>query len=294
MAVKHSRILRLFKKSSRGLSEKFPFVQRFGSFKLAADASSKRSWKTNALFLAALWLILLIASLTVLSSVVTPFLKSLQTQTVISLNWAGYVVASDSILEQPVVTAVKGTWTIPAVTISADDTYSAAWVGIGGQTEDSLIQAGSEHDSVGGKTSYSVWYEMLPDNAITIPEITISPGDQITTSISLVNSDSNLWLIEVSDQTTGQSFRQTFNYNSSRLTAEWTVERPLVNDQLTTLADFGSITFTNATAQISQTIGTVSEFPNYEVIMTENLQSRQLVTLSPLSEDGSSFKVTYG
>jgi hypothetical protein len=138
-----------------------------------------------------------------------------------------------------------------------------------------------------------LWYEMLPADSIPISNITVSPGDQITASISLSNSNTNEWVIEISDRTSGQSFRQIFLYNSSRLSAEWIVERPTVNNQLTNLADFGSVTFTNATAQVGQTVGTISAFPNYQVIM-ENRQNIQLATLSPLNADGSSFTVTYG
>jgi hypothetical protein len=254
--------------------------------------TAHKGWRTNVLFLIVLWLILLIASLTVLSSFITPFLKTLQTQTVISTDWAGYVVASDALAQRPVVVAVNGSWTIPAVTVSFGDTFSAAWIGIGGQSENTLIQVGSEHDSIRGQPEYSLWYEMLPADSITIPDINVSAGDQITAFISLVNSNSNDWEVSINDLTNGQSFKQTFTYNSSRLTAEWIVERPTVNNQLSTLADFGSITFTSATAQIDRTIGTISGFPNYQVIL-ENRQSTVLATLSPLNVDGSSFTVTY-
>lgn len=240
-----------------------------------------------------LWLILLVASLTVLSSFVTPFLKTLQTQTIISLDWGGYVVASDTIGQRPLVVAVNGSWIVPTVAVSLDDTFSAAWIGIGGQSENTLIQVGSEHDSIRGQPRYSLWYEMLPAESIPIPDIVVSPGDEITASISLLSSSSNDWLIVISDLTSGQSFRETFAYNSSRLTAEWIVERPTVNNQVSTLANFGSITFTNATAQIDQTVGTISRFSNYEVILSDR-QNTQLVTLSSLSAGGSSFTATYG
>ena len=190
-----------------------------------------------------LWLTLLIASVTILSSVVTPFLRSLQTQNLVSLDWAGYSVASNNLFPQPLVSNVSGFWTIPTVTVSSLNAYSAAWVGVGGLNDESLIQAGSEHDSVNGKAVYSLWYELLPNNAITIPDIIVSPGDEITASVSLVDSYSNTWSIKIQDVTTGQLFSRDFVYNSSRLTAEWVIERPTVNNRLTNLADFGSSGF---------------------------------------------------
>jgi hypothetical protein len=93
------------------------------------------------------------------------------------------------------------------------------------------------------------------------------------------------------DATTGQGFSQNFVYNSSRLSAEWIVERPTVNNQLSTLATFGSVTFTDAKAQIAATSGAISAFPNYEILM-QNRQNTQLVTVSALSKDGASFTVS--
>jgi hypothetical protein len=252
----------------------------------------RKNWKTSVLFLVVLWLTLLIASVTILSSVVTPFLRSLQTQNLVSLDWAGYSVASNNLFPQPLVSNVSGFWTIPTVTVSSLNAYSAAWVGVGGLNDESLIQAGSEHDSVNGKAVYSLWYELLPNNAITIPDIIVSPGDEITASVSLVDSYSNTWSIKIQDVTTGQVFSRDFVYNSSRLTAEWVIERPTVNNRLTNLADFGSITFTDAKAGIDTTYETIGKYSNY-VILMEDRQNNQLVTVSDLSRDGSSFTITF-
>ncbi|MCW4018994.1 MAG: G1 family endopeptidase [Candidatus Bathyarchaeota archaeon] len=255
-------------------------------------AVPQKSWKTNAFFLIILWLVLLIASLTVLSSVVTPFLRSLQTQNLISLDWSGYSVTSNLIFPQPTVVAVSASWIIPTVTVSEMNTYSSVWVGVGGQNDNTLIQVGSEHDSYRGEAVYSLWYELLPDYAIKIPEINVSPGDQISASVRLVDAETNYWLIEITDVTVGQSFREHFFYDSTQLTAEWIVERPTVNNFMTTLADFGNITFTDAKAQIGDKEGTITAFPNYEIMM-QNRQNQNLVEISELNMDGSSFTITY-
>jgi hypothetical protein len=233
---------------------------------------------------------LLIASLTILSSVVTPFLKTLQTESLISLDWGGYGVSSNVLFPQPVVSSVSGSWIVPTVTITESDTFSAAWIGVGGQTDSTLIQVGTEHDSIGGQTVYSLWYEMLPANSITIPNVNVSPGDEISASITLLSSSTNTWQITIQDMTTGQGFSQNFAYFSTRLTAEWIIERPTVNNQLSILANFGTVTFTNAIAKLSSTTGTISTFPNYEILM-ENRQNTKLVTVSSLSRDGSSFTI---
>ncbi len=253
---------------------------------------TKKSWKTNAIFLIALWMVLLILSLTILSPVVTPFLKNLQTQNISSPHWGGYAVVSDNFFPQPLVVAISASWVTPTVSASEKDTFSAAWIGIGGLNEPSLIQVGSQHDCVGGKIRYSLWYEMLPDNSITITDITLSPGDQISASISLVDSATNQWLIEIKDVTTNQRFSQHFFYNSSQRTAEWVMERPTVNDQTSTLADYKNITFTDIKAKISDKTGTLSAFPNYKIHMTDT-QNSDVVTISEYSKDGSSFSIAY-
>jgi hypothetical protein len=223
---------------------------------------------------------------------VTPFLRTLQTQNLISLDWGGYAVSSNVLIPQPQVTGVNGSWTVPTAAVSTFDTFSAAWIGIGGQSDTTLIQVGSEHDSVNAQAVYSLWYEMLPADAITISSIQVSPGDKIAASISLANSNTNSWIIAVSDVTTGQSFQQNFVYNSSRLTAEWVIERPTVNNQIATLANFGTVTFTDCSAQLAGRAGTISAFPNSQILMSDR-QNRQLVSVSDFSRDGSIFTVTY-
>lgn len=256
-------------------------------------STQRKSWRTHGVFLIALWLVLLVASLTILSSVVTPFLKSLQTENLVSFDWGGYGVATNVLVPQPQVSGVSGSWTIPTVAPSFSNVFSAVWIGIGGQGESTLIQVGSEHDSTGGHVGYSLWYEMLPADSVAITTVQVSPGDVVSASITLVNSGTHEWSIQITDETTGRVFSQTFAYNSSRLTAEWIVERPTVNNQLSTLADFGSITFTNINAQVGSSTGTLTTFPNYKTLM-ENRQNNALVTVSDFSKDGSSFTINYG
>jgi hypothetical protein len=187
---------------------------------------------------------------------------------------------------------------VPKVATTTVDSFSAAWIGIGGQMETTLIQAGSEQDSIGGQAVYSLWYELLPANSITIPDVKVLPGDQITASIQLLDSKTNTWLVNIADLTAGTCFTQNcttqnLDYNSSRLTAEWIMERPTVNNQISDLSNFGTITFNNISAMVGSKVGTANAFPNYQVIMQDR-QNNQLVKVSSLNRDGSSFTVSYG
>jgi hypothetical protein len=220
--------------------------------------------------------------------------SSLQTPPIVStdLNWGGYAVASDFNNPQPVVTAVSGSWVVPTVTVSQNDAFSAIWVGIGGTYGKTLIQTGTEQDCINGVIYYSAWFELLPSDSVTIPTISVSPGDVINASITLVDQKANSWLVLLSDLTNGQSFSQTFVYASSQLSAEWTVERPTVNNVLSPLANIGTVTFTNCRTIIETCPGTVGEFANIQNVMS-NKQRTPLVDVSNLSSDGSGFSVKF-
>jgi hypothetical protein len=235
---------------------------------------------------------MLVIALFLLSVFTTTFLRRQPAQNLASLDWGGYVAFSDFTNPQPVVVNVSGSWNIPYVSVSTQDTFSAAWIGIGGQVDDTLIQTGTEQDSVGGSAEYSAWYELLPDDAITITNMNVSPGDKITASINLINSATNEWSIEIIDVTNGEEFKQNFFYDSLRLSAEWIVERPTVNNTLSALANFGNITFTNSSVTIGTNRGNINDFPSAQITM-QNRQNRQLVAVSSLTSNGASFTVNY-
>jgi hypothetical protein len=214
----------------------------------------------------------------------------------VAANWAGYVAASNLFFPQPTVTAVSGSWTVPTVKDIGTDAYSSVWVGVGGQFDTSLIQVGTEQDYVNGAQAYSAWYEMLPNNLVPINSIHVSPGDQMQASISLADPNTNTWTISISDQTSGESFQQNFQYTSQKLSAEWIVERPQVNNALVNLANFGSVTFSNCQATISGRTGGITSFSDNRIFMQPqslNNQSILLVDVSGVTSGGTQFSVNY-
>jgi hypothetical protein len=235
---------------------------------------------------------MLVVSLFLVSEFITIFFTNFQDHSLASLDWAGYVAVSDFANPEPLITGVAGSWTVPQVNVSLQNTFSAAWIGIGGQLDNTLIQTGTEHDSINGEATYSVWYELLPNDSVAITTINVSVGDEIQASISLADSGANEWSIEIVDLTKEQSFEINVFYDSSRLSAEWIVERPTVNNILSQLADFGSVTFTNSNVTINNVVGSVGNFAFFRTIM-QNRQNVPLVTVSSLSSDGSKFTVKY-
>ena len=210
-------------------------------------------------------------------------------------NWAGYIIASDLQNPQPTVTSVKASWFVPEITHFTNDSFSAVWIGIGGFFDETLIQAGSEQDSINGEAVYSVWFELLPADAVTIDRINVSPGDKITASISLVNPDLDVWSIYLADSNDTQAFQNNFSYASSQTSAEWIVERPVTNQNISILANISTVTFTDCQATIKNQTGFISSFPSVQSIMYQELRGTagitQLTYVSNLSNDGSIFTV---
>ena len=94
--------------------------------------------------------LLLALSLALLSILLSLFASNPQGQSVSSLSWAGYIIAKNSANPQLEVIAINASWIAPKVNVSAGDGYSSAWIRIGGQSDKTLIQVGTEHDVVNG------------------------------------------------------------------------------------------------------------------------------------------------
>jgi hypothetical protein len=181
---------------------------------------------------------------------------------------------------------------VPEVKPSENNTFAGVWVGIGGYGEKTLIQTGTEHEYINGRSSYYAWYELLPDHLVRIPNIRIRSDDTITASISLVNENASTWSIEMRDITQGGHFEKVVVYNSSRLTAEWIVERPKVNNTTSTLANFGNVTFTECKATVDGVTGAIGNFSYAQLVMHDN-EDNPLVSVSPLDDTESGFTVSY-
>jgi hypothetical protein len=170
----------------------------------------------------------------------------------ISANWPGYAEATYQTAMYYM--SATGKWVVPAVQAVPrfSRTYSSAWVGIGGDCEDStcshvdssLIQLGTESDVLpSGLGSYYVWYELLPQAAIRT-SLTIHAGDKVAASLQMISQTRTYqtWALSMTNQTTGQSWSRTVTYNSSFLSAEWIAEAPS-SGAILPLANFHTVTF---------------------------------------------------
>ena len=207
-------------------------------------------------------------------------------------QWSGYIAASDIHDFSPVVSGVSASWTVPQVDPSENDTFSGVWVGIGGYGEETLIQVGTEQEYVNGRAVYYAWYELLPEYLVRITNFQIRPGDTIAASISIINENTSTWSIKLNDVTRGGRFEKVVVYNSSMLSAEWVVERPKVNGNVSTLANFGNVTFTGCQATLDGVTGSIGNFSYAPLVMHDEADT-PLVSVTPFKDDGSSFTVSY-
>jgi hypothetical protein len=231
-----------------------------------------------------------------------------------SANWSGYVVGGSSGSSAPDYRSVSGSWVQPTAKCTADSSYSAFWVGLGGagQTE-ALEQDGTEANcSADGTASYYAWYELVPSAPVKV-SMAVHPGDHITSKVTVNGTNVT---VSLNNQTTGGSFTKTLQMsNPDTSSAEWIAEAPsscqqgLASCTPLPLTDFGTMTFTNASATTTDGhTGTISDsdWTSSAVTLSPGASSSGFgdtqfasqesgagATPSSLSSDGSSFSVAW-
>ena len=175
---------------------------------------------------------------------------------VTSPNWSGYAVPRKA----GAVTAVSGSWTVPAITTTGNHYASASiWVGIDGYTNSTVEQTGTFSQISDGTATYYAWYEMFPRAGVTITKATdangnsmaavVQPGDAITASVTYIGSGQ--FTSTITDSTINAATKATTenwhfsitesNSKAKRASAEWIVEGTSI-----ILPNFGTVTFTGA------------------------------------------------
>ncbi len=235
-------------------------------------------------------------------------------QAATSENWAGYAAGANEDF-----TSVSGSWVTPAAKCGSGQSYSAFWVGLGGASENSqaLEQDGTQADcTASGRATYYAWYELVPAAPVKLP-MTVSPGDHMTSKVTV---EGDTVTVTVADVTTGVTdTRVESMQDPDTSSAEWIAEAPSACNASETgcqplpLADFGSVTFTNATATAGGQTKPIGDWSDQAVALSpsagaggygSDLPGGGIETgsvagssagASPgaLSSDGSSFAVTY-
>lgn len=172
-----------------------------------------------------------------------------------STNWSGYAVGGTN------ATHVIGTWTQPTATCSArENSWSSPWVGIDGNTSNTVEQIGTDTDCSNGVPSYYAWYEMYPQNLVVI-SIPVNHGNSFTGEVT--GDALGNFVLRLTNNTTHNTFSTTQSASrAKRSSVEWVMEGPS-NGGLT---NFGSVGFTGTSATISGQSGTVGSFGNAQPI----------------------------
>ncbi|MBS0655785.1 MAG: hypothetical protein JSR46_08410, partial [Verrucomicrobia bacterium] len=214
-----------------------------------------------------------------------------------SLNWSGYAAATS--LTKPTtgsVSYVTGTWVVPKLTATPNNSYSAAWVGIDGYSSSTVEQLGSESDWINGKQQNYVWFEMYPQGAYEIVGFPINIGDTMAAEVTYVGR--NTFELSIYNITKRSYFVVPSSYtkaaNAKRSSAEWIVEAPSEGSSVLPLADFGSIKFSGCQATISGKTGTIGNSSWKDDPLTMATQSGIVKDVpSVLTSNGASFIVTW-
>jgi hypothetical protein len=242
-----------------------------------------------------------------------------------SPTWSGYVVgvptdATRTSFQDGTVTDVKGTWTVPEISLCSANPLGvfATWVGIGGWTgspdnsgDNSLVQIGISGYCNFGVPTYYAWYETIqpitsgPAAAIVFPNFPVSAGDKIFAEVSSLGNEN--YLVTIANLTQHTLSSEILNSPDNHAkTGEWIVEcaggapvldvvQPFLESSL---ADFGTVSFSDCSVTLNSegssqegSINSICGAEAFPIMMGKNTVWAQ--TYDSLSSDGTSFSVTF-
>jgi hypothetical protein len=216
------------------------------------------------------------------------------------------------------VTAVGGSWVVPAVSSTPANADSGVWVGIDGWGNGTVEQIGTEERVSNGQASYDAWVELFGDqnaqgqkgpyyDPYQIP-LAINPHDTILARVAYVGA--NNFRFDIQDDPANGGTPQAWGVTLApqyvvpqRSTAEWIVEAPGIPEL--TLANFGSVSFKGAWATVGGVTGPINVFPSNTTINMADPYGGFAATSNPPQDVGmagpyesgvaasSSFTVTY-
>lgn len=180
-----------------------------------------------------------------------------QTNVDYSSNWSGGVLTSPPFGTK--FTSVTAQIIVPEPSLpsgATQNSYASAWVGIDGDTYNkAILQTGIDFGvSTSGQVAYDAWYEWYPDYAYDFSGITINTGDVV--ELTVIATSANTGLAMIVNLSNGEFVTQTLSAPSTTATlagqnAEWIVEDFDSNGSQVPFADFGTVSFTHASAGTS-------------------------------------------
>jgi hypothetical protein len=203
--------------------------------------------------------------------------------TVTSSNWAGYAATGSN----GRFNSVSADWVQPAGNCSGGgDQYSAFWVGLDGYSSSTVEQTGTEVDCVGRTAEYYAWWEEYPGASVVINHV-VKAGDQFAASVTFEgNNVFQIYLHDITQAwslTTGPKLAAA---PAARSSAEVIAEAPSSRSGVLPLANFGTVSFTNAEVN-GAPLGSTSP------VAIEMQDGSSSVSVSGLTNNGQNFTATY-
>jgi len=209
-----------------------------------------------------------------------------------STNWSGYAQTSGP----HTFTGVTDTFVVPTVSaVSAGRQFAADWVGIGGFSDPTLVQAGFQtvvkKKDKKSTVTYGAWTEILPQAEDPL-SLTISAGDVVTVTVQ--ETAKNMWTMTVDDTTTGLSGVRTVPYRSKGLSVEAIHERPCIKAPCNAAGDLADLA---QTSDVTFDPGSFSEAPpgaapENEALLTTDLPDTTLWDVVMTANDGNTVIAT--
>jgi hypothetical protein len=198
-------------------------------------------------------------------------------------NWAGYSIDGANAIN------VSGSWMQPTAHCSPEETsWSSPWLGIDGDTSNTVEQIGTDSDCNGGSPSYYAWYEMYPKQTTDLA-MTITPGDVISAQVTATSSTT--FRLTLTDETTKATFTTTQTSKKARRNSvEWIMEGPSGSSGLT---DFGTAGFSGAAATIGGRTGGLFSFGSQANAITMVTSSGQTRAAPSAVSSSSGFSVSW-
>jgi hypothetical protein len=195
-----------------------------------------------------------------------------------STNWSGYAVTGSRF------TSVSASWTQPTANCSGT-AYSSFWVGLDGDTSNTVEQTGTDADCSGSTPRYYAWYEMYPKFPVNLSG-TVRPGDHLSASVT--TDGSGRFTLTITDSTQGWTNTTNARLKRAQLaSAEVIAEAPSSSGGVLPLANFGTVSFSGATVNGSVL---TSSTPHLDAI---TMQSGSTVKAQPGSISNGSFSVAW-
>ena len=214
---------------------------------------------------------------------------------ILSNNWCGYIIEDN--FEDPSphsIDNVGGTWEVPALNPTDENTYCAIWVGIDGFNSPSVQQMGTSHNWVNGQQINFAWFQLFPSSGFYLPSFPVEIGDAIGVFIQHLNDD--LFFLYIINYTKNVFAkvpeRASHAPLAQRISAEWILERPTQDDSFLPLADFNTFPFFKCMATVKGVLT-----PIFNPLSHQNkfifMKTNETVFSYPLGIDPSSFVVIH-